>query len=61
MGGLLFLILVIWAAVSGVLWRVLEIAAGVALGIFLGGILLSAAAVFGTRRAIRRGSSHPHY
>jgi hypothetical protein len=51
--GLLILILLIWAAVTGVLWSVLKIAVGVALGIFLGGLLLAALGFFAARRAIR--------
>lgn len=53
--GLIILILLIWAAVSGVLWSVLKIAVGVALGVFLGGVLLSALAFWGVRRALRGG------
>jgi hypothetical protein len=51
--GLIILILLIWAAVAGVLWSVLKIAAGVALGIFLGGLLLAAMGFYAVRRAIR--------
>lgn len=51
--GLLVLVLLVWAAVTGVLWSVLEIATGVALGVFLGGMLLSVAAWWGVRRALR--------
>jgi membrane protein implicated in regulation of membrane protease activity len=52
--GLIILILLIWAAVAGVLWSVLKIAVGVALGIFLGGVLLAALGFAAARRAIRR-------
>jgi membrane protein implicated in regulation of membrane protease activity len=51
--GLLVVVLLIWAAVTGVLWSVLKVAVGVALGIFLGGALLAAAAYWGVRRALR--------
>jgi membrane protein implicated in regulation of membrane protease activity len=51
--GLLILILLILAAVTGVLWSVLEIALGVALGIFFGGVLLAVVAFYLTRRAVR--------
>lgn len=51
---LLIIILLIIAAVTGVLWRVLEIAAGVALGIFLAAVLLSAASYFLIRWQYRR-------
>jgi hypothetical protein len=52
--GLLILILLIWAAVAGVLWSVLKIAVGVALGIFLGGLLLAALGFYFARRAFGR-------
>jgi hypothetical protein len=48
--GLLILILLIWAAFAGVLWSVLKIAVGVALGIFLAGVLLWAVVVYMIRR-----------
>ena len=51
--GLLILILLIWAAVAGVLWSVLKIAVGVALGIFLAGLLLAALGFYFVRRTIR--------
>lgn len=50
--GLLIFILLIWAAVTGVLWSVLKIAVGVALGIFLAGVLLWAFVFFMIRRTI---------
>jgi hypothetical protein len=50
--GLLIVILLIWAAVTGVLWSVLKIAVGVALGIFIAGVLLWAVVFFMIRRAI---------
>jgi hypothetical protein len=58
--GIIILILLIWAAVTGVLWSVLKIAAGVALGIFLGGLLLAGLAFYAFRRAIR-GPRHHRY
>jgi uncharacterized protein YneF (UPF0154 family) len=39
--------------VTGVLWQVLEIAIGVALGIFLAGVLIALAVFFLARRAMR--------
>ncbi|HYH27833.1 MAG TPA: hypothetical protein VEA19_03530 [Actinomycetota bacterium] len=54
--GILIVILLIWAAVAGVLWQVLKIAAGVALGVFFAGLLLAGVAWWGFRRAmVRRG------
>ena len=54
--GLIIVILLVWAAVTGVLWSVLKIAVGVALGVFLGGVLLSALAYWGVRKALRGGT-----
>jgi membrane protein implicated in regulation of membrane protease activity len=51
--GLLVIALLILAAVTGVLWQVLEIAIGVALGIFLAGVLIALAVFFLARRAMR--------
>lgn len=51
---LLVIVLLIVAALTGVLWTVLKIAAGVALGIFLGGVLLAAGAFYLVRRQMRR-------
>jgi hypothetical protein len=53
--GLIVLILLVWAAVTGVLWSVLKIALGVALGVFLAGVLLMGLAYWGVRRALQRG------
>jgi hypothetical protein len=52
--GLLIVVLLIWAAVAGVLWRVLEIALGVTLGLFGFGILMSAFVYFMVRRRFRQ-------
>ena len=46
--------LLIWAAIAGVLWTVLEIAAGVALGLFFFGVLVVLAGYFLVRRALNR-------
>lgn len=46
--------LLIWAAVAGVLWTVLEIAIGFALGLFLFGVLVVVAGYFLVRRALNR-------
>jgi hypothetical protein len=51
--GLLVLILLVWLAVTGVLWSVLKIALGVALGIFLAGVLLWGLIFYLFRRAVR--------
>lgn len=51
---LLILIILIIAAVTGTLWQVLEIAAGVAIGIFLAMVLLAAAAYYFARNRVRR-------
>lgn len=51
--------LLIWAAIAGVLWTVLKIAAGVALGIFLGGMLIIVAGYFLVRRAMSRRFGNP--
>lgn len=51
--GLLILILLIVAAITGVLWSVLKIAVGVALGIFFGAALLALAVFYFARRTIR--------
>lgn len=51
--GLLILILLIIAAITGVLWSVLKIAVGVALGIFFGAVLVTVAAFYLARRTIR--------
>ena len=59
------LLILIVAAVTGTLWTVLEIAAGVALGIFLGITLLAVALFYAFRRRLRqvqrdlRGRSGP--
>lgn len=50
----LILIILIIAAITGTLWTVLEIAAGVAIGIFLATVLLVAAAFFVVRSRFRR-------
>jgi peptidoglycan/LPS O-acetylase OafA/YrhL len=50
----LILIIVIIAAITGTLWTVLEIAAGVVLGIFLAAVLLAAAAYLFIRSRFRR-------
>ncbi len=47
--------ILIWAAFAGVLWTVLEIAAGVAIGLFLFGVLVALAGYFLVRRALNRG------
>lgn len=46
--------LLIWAAFAGVLWTVVKIAAGVALGIFFGGLLIAAAGYYLVRRALNQ-------
>lgn len=50
----LILIIVIIAAITGTLWTVLEIAAGVVLGIFLAAVLLAATVYFVVRSKFRR-------
>lgn len=52
--GLLILIILIIAAVTGTLWSVLKIAAGVALGIFLGAVLLAVGLYYLIRSRLRR-------
>jgi membrane protein implicated in regulation of membrane protease activity len=52
--GLLILIILIIAAVTGTLWQVLQIAFGVALGIFLASVLLSLAVYYFVRSRVRR-------
>ncbi|HVM11338.1 MAG TPA: hypothetical protein VM638_02520 [Actinomycetota bacterium] len=56
---LIVIILLIWAAVSGVLWQVLRVAAGVALGIFFAGFLLIALVTWAARRKLRRWTGGP--
>jgi membrane protein implicated in regulation of membrane protease activity len=62
---LLLIILLIAAAAAGVLWQVLEIAAGVALGLFLFVVLLAVAGYLMIRYRVRRfrrewyGERHP--
>lgn len=51
---ILILIILIIAAITGTLWTVLEIAAGVAIGIFLAAVLLVAAAYYTLRSRFRR-------
>lgn len=54
---ILIIIILIIAAITGTLWTVLEIAAGVAVGIFLAAVLLAVAGylfVRGRVRAFRR-------
>ncbi len=51
--------LLVWAAVAGVLWTVVKIAAGVALGIFFGGVLIAAAGYFLVRRALHQRFGNP--
>lgn len=55
----LVIIILIVAAVTGVLWDVLQIAAGVALGIFFAGVLLAGAAYFALRHWMRRAFGPP--
>lgn len=50
---LLIIVILIIAAVTGTLWQVLEIAAGVAIGIFLAGLLLAGAGYFFVRNRVR--------
>lgn len=52
--GLLILILLIIAAITGTLWQVLEVAVGVALGIFLAAVLLAVGGYFLIRSRFRR-------
>ena len=52
--GILILIILIAAAVSGSLWGVLEIAAGVAIGLFLFVVLVSAVSFWLVRRRMER-------
>jgi membrane protein implicated in regulation of membrane protease activity len=52
--GLLVLIILIAAAVSGTLWGVLEIAAGVALGLFLFVLLVAVTGYWMLRRRMGR-------
>ena len=56
--GVLILILLLIAAVTGALSFVLKIAAAVALGVFVGVVLLGAFAMWRIRRAL--GLSGPH-
>jgi membrane protein implicated in regulation of membrane protease activity len=62
---LLLVILLIAAAAAGVLWQVVEIAAGVALGLFLFVALLAVAGYLMIRYRLRRfrrewyGERHP--
>lgn len=54
---LLIVIVLVIAAVTGTLWQVLEIAAGVAIGIFVAGLVLAVAGYLFVRsrfRAFRR-------
>ncbi len=50
---LLIIIILIIAAVTGTLWQVLEIAVGVAVGIFLAAVVLAAAAYYFVRNRVR--------
>jgi hypothetical protein len=52
--GVLILIILVAAALSGSLWGVLEIAAGVAIGLFLFVVLVSVAGYFVVRRRMGR-------
>jgi membrane protein implicated in regulation of membrane protease activity len=52
--GLLIVIILIIAALTGTLWGVLKIAAGVALGIFLATALVATAAFLLLRSRVRR-------
>ena len=52
--GILILIILVAAALSGSLWGILEIAAGVAIGLFLFVVLVSAVAFFLIRRKMGR-------
>ncbi len=54
MVGILVIVLLVWAAVTGVLWGVLKIAAGVALGLFFAGLLFSLMGYWLVRRALHR-------
>lgn len=54
MFGILVIVLLVWAAVAGVLWGVLKIAAGVALGLFFAGLLFALAGYWFVRRALTR-------
>lgn len=51
---LLIIVILIIAAVTGTLWTVLEIAAGVAVGIFLAAVLLTVAVYYLVRSKIRQ-------
>ena len=53
----LFLILLLVATVTGVLWSVLKIAAGVALGLFLGFALIGLFFAWLLKRSFRRMSA----
>lgn len=52
--GLLIVIILVIAALTGTLWGVLKIAAGVALGIFLAAALVATAAFLLLRSRVRR-------
>lgn len=52
--GLLIIVILIIAAVTGTLWGVLKIAAGVALGIFLAAVLLAVLGFYFFRSRVRR-------
>ena len=54
--GMIVLILLLIAAVTGALWFVLKIAAAVALGLFVGVVLIGAFAMWRVRRALERAS-----
>lgn len=51
---LLLIVLLVIAAATGALWTILEIAAAVALGIFLAAVLISVAAYLLIRSRLRR-------
>jgi membrane protein implicated in regulation of membrane protease activity len=60
--GILVLIILVAAAISGTLWEVLEIAAGVAIGLFLFVALVAAAGYWVIRRRMGRwGPGAPRY
>jgi membrane protein implicated in regulation of membrane protease activity len=58
--GVLILILLIIAAVTGTLWSVLKIAAGVALGIFAAAAVLAIAVFLYVRSRVRRFRREVH-